>query len=517
MSSRNQKVIDEEVFFDESEQLVSITDTRGVITYANEIFCKVAGYTQEELYRKNHNIVRHPDMPQAAFKDLWTELKAGNHWQGLVKNRCKDGRYYWVNAYVTPMYENGVLTGYQSVRVKPSDELKQKAAAVYHAINTNKLGMSEQRKSKIKKFTALVACAFIIVSTFINLGAYWGGAILAAFIVLVTSLYDELISLPRYITQQKQKYTSICRVIYTDGGLQSVLEFRESLYQARIRTILGRMDDSLSVIANVVDGLNTAISDTNDKIDHQNDETTQIATSMNQMSTTIADVSENVVQTADRVEKVYQQCAKSKSLMSDSVMQISGLQDNVTSAHKVSEELVKIVTSINDQIIEIQGIADQTNLLALNAAIEAARAGEQGRGFAVVADEVRSLSARTHNVSDGINDSVHHITDKLSNVTNLMASNMTTSEDCVQSGQEVHDSAEEIFQQMLSIADLTTQVSTASEEQSVVAEEVNNNVQRVADLAQALVDSDTLSNNISLLNQEASQLTKLATTFSNKS
>ena len=74
MARRNQKIIDEEVFFDESEQLVSITDTRGVITYANDIFCKVAGYTQEELHRKNHNIVRHPDMPQAAFKDLWVEL-----------------------------------------------------------------------------------------------------------------------------------------------------------------------------------------------------------------------------------------------------------------------------------------------------------------------------------------------------------------------------------------------------------------------------------------------------------
>ena len=305
-------------------------------------------------------------------------------------------------------------------------------------------------------------------------------------------------------------------MIYTDEGLQSVLEFRESLYKARIRTVLGRMDDSLSVIAKVVNNLNAAINDTNDKIDDQNVETTQIATSMNQMSITIADVSENVVQTADRVEQVYQQCAKSKSLISGSVKQISGLQHNVTLAHSVSEELVKIVTSINAQVIEIQGIADQTNLLALNAAIEAARAGEQGRGFAVVADEVRSLSARTHSVSDGINESVHHVTDKLANVTKLMLSNITTSQECVESGRSAHDSAEEIYQQMLSIADLTTQVSTASEEQSVVADEINNNVQRVADLAQALVDSDTLFNNISLLNQEASQLTKLATTFSHK-
>ena len=516
MARRNQKIIDEEVFFDDSEQLVSITDTRGVIIYANDIFCKVAGYTPEELQRKNHNIVRHPDMPSAAFKDLWTELEAGNHWEGVVKNLCKDGRYYWVNAYVTPMYDNGVLTGYQSVRVKPSDKLKQKAAAVYQAINSNKLGMSEQKQNTLKKSTAFIATAFIIVSTFMNLGVYWGGGVLAAFLVLFASLYDELVSLPRYINQQKEKYTSICRVIYTDGGLQSVLEFRESLYQARIRTILGRMDDSLSVIANVVNNLNSAINETNDKIDDQNTETTQIATSMNEMSLTIAEVSENVVQTADRVEQVYQQCAKSKSIISGSVTQISGLQDNVSSAHSVSQELVDIVTSINTQVIEIQGIADQTNLLALNAAIEAARAGEQGRGFAVVADEVRSLSARTHSVSDGINESVRHVTDKLANVTNLMSSNITTSEECVNSGKTAHDSAEEIYQQMLSISDLTTQVSTASEEQSVVAGEVNNNVQRVADLAQALVDSDALFNNISLLNEEASKLTKLATTFSHK-
>ena len=516
MARRNQNIIDEEVFFDDSEQLVSITDTRGVIIYANDIFCKVAGYTPEELQRKNHNIVRHPDMPAAAFKDLWTELEAGNHWEGVVKNLCKDGRYYWVNAYVTPMYDNGVLTGYQSVRVKPSDKLKQKAAAVYQAINSNKLGMSEQKQNTLKKSTAFIATAFIIVSTFMNLGVYWGGGVLTAFLVLFASLYDELVSLPRYINQQKEKYTSICRVIYTDGGLQSVLEFRESLYQARIRTILGRMDDSLSVIANVVNNLNSAINETNDKIDDQNNETTQIATSMNEMSLTIAEVSENVVQTADRVEQVYQQCAKSKSIISGSVTQISGLQDNVSSAHSVSQELVDIVTSINTQVIEIQGIADQTNLLALNAAIEAARAGEQGRGFAVVADEVRSLSARTHSVSDGINESVRHVTDKLANVTNLMSSNITTSEECVNSGKIAHDSAEEIYQQMLSISDLTTQVSTASEEQSVVADEVNNNVQRVADLAQALVDSDALFNNISLLNEEASKLTKLATTFTHK-
>ncbi|MCT7656661.1 PAS domain-containing protein [Oceanimonas sp. NS1] len=102
MNKRNQHVIDEEVSYGEREQLVSTTDKRGVITYANEVFCQVAGYTADELVGKNHNLVRHPDMPRAAFRDLWEHVQRGQAWRGAVKNRCKDGRYYWVDAYVTP-------------------------------------------------------------------------------------------------------------------------------------------------------------------------------------------------------------------------------------------------------------------------------------------------------------------------------------------------------------------------------------------------------------------------------
>lgn len=276
MARRGQGIIDEEVFFDETEQLVSITDTRGVITYANDVFCKTAGYTQAELHKKNHNIVRHPDMPKAAFKDLWTELEAGNHWQGIVKNLCKDGRYYWVNAYVTPMFENGILTGYQSVRVKPSNEQKQKAEAVYRAINKNKLGMPEHQVALIKKIITLVSSLIILASSFYFSGISGGLITLIAFAVLFFSLFDELVVIPKYISQQKEKFTSVCRLVYTDGGATSILEFRQSLYEARIRTILGRTNDSLKVIGAVIEQLNHAIADTNGKINDQNSETAKL-------------------------------------------------------------------------------------------------------------------------------------------------------------------------------------------------------------------------------------------------
>ena len=113
--------------FASSEQLVSITDLDGRITYANNEFCTVAGYTLEELVGQHHNIVRHPSMPKDAFADLWNKLKRNDSWRGMVKNRCKNGDYYWVDAYVTPVYDNNKVVGNQSVRTLPSAIQKQQA------------------------------------------------------------------------------------------------------------------------------------------------------------------------------------------------------------------------------------------------------------------------------------------------------------------------------------------------------------------------------------------------------
>lgn len=513
MARRDQQVVNEEVLFDESQQLVSITDTRGVITYANDNFCEIAGYTQEELIGKNHNIVRHPDMPKTAFKDLWQQLEAGKHWQGVVKNLCKDGRYYWVDAYVTPVYENGSIVAYQSVRVKPSDALKNKADSIYCAINQGKLGPSEETVEKVKKGVAIASIFFILAAAFYSAGPIWGIGISIALIVLFVSLYDELIVLPRYIKEQKTALPSICRAVYTDSGAASILEFRKSLFNARIRTILGRLDDTMHTIGSVIEGLSNAVQQTKDKLSDQNSETGQIAEAMTQMTQAIGEANQSIVSSAERVDIVYGECEKTKAIMSNSVGSIDDLREKVSVAHASSAELVDIVASINEQMSEIQGIADQTNLLALNAAIEAARAGEQGRGFAVVADEVRSLSARTHTVSLGINESVSKVTDKLSDVADLMEENIKISDICVESGKEAQRSEEAIYQEMVSISSLTGQVSCASEEQSSVAQEIGQNVQRVAALAEELANSETLSDNIGKLIDQSENMIKLADTF----
>jgi len=109
------QVLPEEFHFTEGV-ILSETDTRGVITYANRRFSKVSGYDRDELIGKEHNIVRHPDMPKEVFRELWATIQSGSVWEGVIKNLRRDGRYYWVHAYITPVWREWQIVAYLSVR-----------------------------------------------------------------------------------------------------------------------------------------------------------------------------------------------------------------------------------------------------------------------------------------------------------------------------------------------------------------------------------------------------------------
>jgi len=125
--------IDEEYTFKDGI-IVSSTDVKGIITYANRKFCEIAGYDKKALVGKNHNIIRHPDMPKAAFKEVWDTLESGQSWSGLVKNLRKDGRYYWVYSHITPIQNDGVLTGYTAARRPASDSELAEIIPVYQEL-----------------------------------------------------------------------------------------------------------------------------------------------------------------------------------------------------------------------------------------------------------------------------------------------------------------------------------------------------------------------------------------------
>jgi methyl-accepting chemotaxis protein len=142
----------------ETDSIVTKTDLKGIITYANEDFIQICGFTKEELLGAPHNIIRHPDMPAEVFEDLWKSMKAGRPWTGVVKNRCKNGNFYWVLANVTPYYEDDELAGYMSVRSKPSPEQITDVADAYRKFREDKAGNLMIENGKVLKKTLLNKC-----------------------------------------------------------------------------------------------------------------------------------------------------------------------------------------------------------------------------------------------------------------------------------------------------------------------------------------------------------------------
>ena len=142
----NGPVSNTERSFPAHQRLISATDTQGKIVYCNDEFVAVSGYAKAELIGSDHNLVRHPDMPPAVFQAMWGYLKAGKSWMGVVKNRCKNGDFYWVSAYVTPILDDGKLTGFESVRVRPTAEQVAKATELYARLRAGKPAVSLGRR-----------------------------------------------------------------------------------------------------------------------------------------------------------------------------------------------------------------------------------------------------------------------------------------------------------------------------------------------------------------------------------
>jgi PAS domain S-box-containing protein len=132
--SRRVLVTDIETPYPEGRLIVSRTDSKGFITHVNQSFVSMSGYSEAELIGAPHSILRHPDMPAAAFRDLWDTVRAGKTWQGYVKNLRKDGGYYWVKATVIPNFRDGRIAGYTSVRRKPSRQKVEEHQALYATI-----------------------------------------------------------------------------------------------------------------------------------------------------------------------------------------------------------------------------------------------------------------------------------------------------------------------------------------------------------------------------------------------
>lgn len=480
MPARNKSSIDEEVTFSPEVELVSTTDLRGVITYANEQFAAVAGYTVDELIGRNHNIVRHPDMPKAAFADLWRNIKNRQPWRGAVKNRCKDGRYYWVDAFVTPVYEEQKLVGYQSVRRHLAEDIKQRAETAYRKINEGG-SLLPWHKGRLEVKEVMVALGAVLLMWLVSKSLWF----MPALVILPMAVYaDEIFAARSAANKLTAKYDSVSRLIYAGNNLNSAAQFHMQITQGKVNTVLGRVTDSARQLEVDAQILFEASSQAKAGVERSNHELCQVALAIEQMVASVSEVARNTNITKDMVDDAHQNCQLANESMDNTVSEVNTLAREVSESANSSGELAEEAEKIGNVMQEIQGIAEQTNLLALNAAIEAARAGEQGRGFSVVADEVRALSSRTHAATGQIQESISEIQTTLRNWSGAMEKGRQSAEACVQETRQSQQIISRVYAAISDISDLATQISTAAEQQNATSKGINHNIVKISQVAQ---------------------------------
>ncbi len=215
----------------------------------------------------------------------------------------------------------------------------------------------------------------------------------------------------------------------------------------------------------------------------QHAESDQVATAINEMSSTVQDVTKNANEAAKASRTADEQVSKGNQVVGSAISGINQLAEQVASTSEVIKDLDSESGNISTVLNVIRDIAEQTNLLALNAAIEAARAGEQGRGFAVVADEVRTLAQRSQESTQEINDIINRLQEKAASAVGAMESGLQQTESTVVLAQQAGESLVEITTAIASITEMNMQIAGAAEEQSVVAEEINRNVVNITQIA----------------------------------
>ena len=479
-----------------NHSLISITNLKGIITSVNDDFIQISGFTEDELVGKNHNIVRHPDMPPEAFADLWQTLKEGKSWMGLVKNRCKNGDYYWVDAYVSPVYEKNTIVGYQSVRTKPDRKHVDLANTLYKEIK-----QKHQPKFRIadigvtlRGFVGILSLITLMLGSLYGIGEISLGAMLVSWFSSAVLGY----AVARVVTQPLINAANDTKKLVDNGLLQKAyfgganeitqMLLANKFLHAKINTMRGRVSQYAEQLELSAEKNAATAEQTNQGIKIHQSETDQVATAINEMTATVQEVARSAGQAATATHNANEQTLKGKSIVVDTSNAIQALANEVEKATEVIYKLGQESENIGSVVDVIRAITEQTNLLALNAAIEAARAGEQGRGFAVVADEVRTLASRTQQSTEEIHNMIAQLQSGTRHAVEVMEQGRNLAQNSVKQTALAGDALQTITDAVETITDMNAQIASAAEQQSAVADEINRNIANITDVIEHTAD-----------------------------
>lgn len=469
-----------------NQRLISTTDLQGRITYANDDFIAVSGFERAELIGQPHNIVRHNLMPAAAFTDLWTTVQKDQAWRGIVVNRCKQGGYYWVDAYVTPIYRQGQKVGYQSVRVAPEPQQISNAMALYSKLN-------RRQKVALKPVSRMHWMAGLFVTISLLLGGWLGYQAdyqaLAAFaggqILLAGGFYKWVIKPLQYIQSNTvgKCQDHLAQKVYAHSQDEwGQVQLAQMMSAARIRTVLGRMEDFSDELEKTVLAAEQGIQETRQGVHRQEGVADEVGDAVVRLAQASIEIGQYMAATSASVEEAHSQARQGEQQLRQMVDASLSVAAQVSSSAQQALHLKKRTEEIEEVIGVISGIAEQTNLLALNAAIEAARAGEYGRGFAVVADEVRTLAIRTKESTSRVKETVLGIIAAVAEVVDQLDASRRS----VEENGKRSDAVEQIFltlnNTITHMAEHSVSVAAAANGQTLIVDEVQKSVALLREL-----------------------------------
>ena len=509
----------------ESINILSTTDPKGIITSVNPEFVKVSGFSEAELLGQSHNIVRHPDMPPAAFAGLWNALESGRSWMGMVKNRCKNGDHYWVSAYVTPIVEDGEVVEYQSVRTRPEPAWIDSAEQVYAALNAGRTPKPLRWRPGL--FARLLGLCGLAV------GAALGLAILALdadpFIALASGaagLGVFAAGLWRVLAPLRQLLDEARKVAVNPVGQWVYCgrsdEFGEIAFALRMQTmeagaIVGRLAEAARQLAEQAERLQSAVAHSDASSQRQQQETRQIAQAIEEMAASVREVARGAQHCATTAGAADHAARGGEEQVQATGQRIASLAREMQRAATAVQNLQASSSRINSVIGVIEAIAEQTNLLALNAAIEAARAGEAGRGFAVVADEVRNLAIRTQDSTRQIQDILGGLQGEIEGAVQAMQAGSQEVGLSERQAAEASQVLSEIHAQVSAITALNGQIAGAVEQQGVASEAIHRSIEEIHQASeQQAVHSHDSNRAAAAVSRQAEQLRLLARQFWHK-